>query len=166
MKAGKDTRITQDDAMELTPDWSPDGKSIAFARNQGNKWSIWSFDLASGASKRMTPYFKQALYPRWSPDGRSLAFSAIESTEWQVFMARVGDSVHATAITDEAWVSMNPTWAPDGRQIGFQSDGGRGLFSQIFVVAIDGGTPHQVTHYKQSSASAPDWGSGDSTSSP
>jgi Tol biopolymer transport system component len=44
-------RLTNNDAADGLPTWSPDGKSIAFVSNRSGAWAIWVMD-ANGASQR------------------------------------------------------------------------------------------------------------------
>jgi dipeptidyl aminopeptidase/acylaminoacyl peptidase len=53
-----------------SPRWSPDGKRIAYV----NGGQIWTIDVASGETKKVTNISTGASDPIWSPDGRMLAF--------------------------------------------------------------------------------------------
>jgi LysM repeat protein len=44
-------RLTNNEAADGLPTWSPDGKSIAFVSNRGGPWAIWVMDV-SGANQR------------------------------------------------------------------------------------------------------------------
>ena len=55
-----------------TPRWSPDGKRIAYLSGG----QIWTIDVASGETKKITNISGGAGEPVWSPDGRMLAFSS------------------------------------------------------------------------------------------
>jgi LysM repeat protein len=44
-------RLTNNNAADGLPTWSPDGKSIAFVSNRSGAWAIWVMD-ASGANQR------------------------------------------------------------------------------------------------------------------
>jgi Tol biopolymer transport system component len=52
----------------LFPDWSPNGRSIAFERGR----DIWVFSLNDRRQRRIV---RHGSSPRWSPDGRKLAFT-------------------------------------------------------------------------------------------
>ncbi|HFD38795.1 MAG TPA: hypothetical protein ENJ31_02935, partial [Anaerolineae bacterium] len=44
-------RLTQNNAQDGLPTWSPDGKSIAFVSNRGGVWAIWVMN-ADGSNQR------------------------------------------------------------------------------------------------------------------
>jgi Tol biopolymer transport system component len=83
---GKNSRKIADCGGDscIQPDWSPDGKWIAYSRKrlsvvQGEMYSpqprIWTLEIASG---KTSPLFQDATIggtdPSWSPDGKHLAF--------------------------------------------------------------------------------------------
>jgi Tol biopolymer transport system component len=57
------------------PDWSPDGRSLAFVRwPDGNHTDVWLVRRDGTALRRLTRS-GHAYAPAWAPDGRSIAFS-------------------------------------------------------------------------------------------
>src|SRR5678815_3472353 len=62
------------DAIEIDfePDWSPDGRTIAFASNQGGgRMTVWTIPAVGGKRRPLeTPGF----FPRFSADGKSVLF--------------------------------------------------------------------------------------------
>ena len=48
------TNITSNYAIETEPAWMPDGKSLLFTSDRGGKPQIYRYDLASGATERIT----------------------------------------------------------------------------------------------------------------
>jgi TolB protein len=64
-------------SYNTSPDWSPDGREIAYqSRGEGAVFSIWSHDVESGATRRLTsgPWADEE--PSYSPDGRKIAFTS------------------------------------------------------------------------------------------
>jgi Tol biopolymer transport system component len=60
------------------PQWSPDGKQIAFAAHPGAKKHIYIVSVDGGAPKEVTQGERLAdFYPNWSRDGNSLFFSSM-----------------------------------------------------------------------------------------
>jgi len=59
----------------LQPQWSPDGKQIAFAGAVPGKPShIYMVSADGGAPKELTKGGRDEVFPNWSPDGNSLIF--------------------------------------------------------------------------------------------
>jgi len=69
-------RLSQSNAPESAPTFSPDGLRIAFsAQRSGDKTpQIYLLDLAGGEASRITNLSTGARNPRFSPDGQSIAF--------------------------------------------------------------------------------------------
>ncbi len=48
---GKVTRLTNNDAQDGLPAWSPDGRTLAFASNRDGEWAIWAMN-PDGSNQR------------------------------------------------------------------------------------------------------------------
>lgn len=104
------------------PQISPDGRSVAYVRRQGDimtdrqKGSIWLVDVASG---RQRPLVEGASQPRWSPDGRRLAYVAADAKgNAQLFVRWIAEdaTVRVTGLPDSPSAI---TWSPDGKSIAY-----------------------------------------------
>jgi Tol biopolymer transport system component len=58
-------RITQLDAFDAQPSWSPSENKFAFYRLDGKKRRIWVHDLNSGKELPITPESVASRYPAW-----------------------------------------------------------------------------------------------------
>ena len=74
LDAHEAVEITGDDGYDYQPDWSPDGRLVAFARYQKDAIELELLDLQTGSIRPVTANGAVNLEPRWSPDGRRLAF--------------------------------------------------------------------------------------------
>lgn len=90
----------------FTPDWTPDGKKLAFDRGG----DVWVVDVTSKRAERL---IVDATEPRWSPDGNRIAFVRdVGGGESFVFVARAdGAAPRRVAAGDGA------AWAPDGTEL-------------------------------------------------
>lgn len=69
-------QLTFGDRNDGQPQWSPDGKQIAFVRADGDKAQLWLLPLTGGEAHAVTKYEHGATAPRWSPDGTRLLFTS------------------------------------------------------------------------------------------
>ncbi len=134
----RQTRVTISKAMDISPVWSPDVRSIAFS-----SWRTGYQDLfilfPYGGPPLQNPTRgtaeKQSYLPAWSPDGSRLAFTSSRDGNPEIYtMNRDGSDVRR--ITNHPNIDSTPTWAPTGTQIAFTSD--RSGNPQIYVVNADG----------------------------
>ena len=70
------TYSLQNPTFYFQPDWSPDGKYIAYTVTDYN---IWSIDLASGNVRKVDTdryaHPNRAMNPVWSPDSRWITYA-------------------------------------------------------------------------------------------
>jgi len=74
---GTARRLTaaKDDAMELWPSWSRDGKSLVFVRwTDGGMGEIHVVGAGGGSSRKVTTTPSHYAEPRFSPDGKTIVF--------------------------------------------------------------------------------------------
>ena len=93
---------------------SPDEKSAAFTVGQAGKYDVWTMDLASGATTRLTTDSRassQGPSPKWSPDSLRLAFAVRGAGSREVSVA----SGKITPLGQES--AVPEAWSPDGKSI-------------------------------------------------
>lgn len=69
-------QLTFGDRNDLAPQWSPDGKQIAFVRADGDKSQVWLLPIGGGEAHVLTKAEHGASNPRWSPDGTRILYSS------------------------------------------------------------------------------------------
>jgi TolB protein len=68
-------RLTDDDATNGAPTFSPNGKQVVFHADYGGRSEIVVIDT-DGANRRVVVAQGRNWYPDWSPDGRYLIYTA------------------------------------------------------------------------------------------
>lgn len=109
--------VTHDAFIDLSPSWSPDGKTIAFSTDRGGVTNIWLFDVEADTFTQLTENSKPANAPIWSPDGTRIAYLADALTT--VFLGSTvnvidvesGDEV---GLSDPIFGPSAPAWSADG----------------------------------------------------
>lgn len=69
-------QLTFGDRNDGSPQWSPDGKNIAFVRTENDKSQIWILPLEGGEAYVLTRAEFGAFRPRWAPDGTKILFQS------------------------------------------------------------------------------------------
>ena len=73
---GEPLQLTFGDRTDGQPQWSPDGKQIAFVRTDNDKSQIWLLPLGGGEAHVLTKAEFGANNPRWSPGGKSILYTS------------------------------------------------------------------------------------------
>jgi Tol biopolymer transport system component len=106
--------ITHDACYKQGPQWSPDGKSLAYVSDKNGVENLYVVDVATGSEKQVAPTTDSAqILPAWSPDGTRLAFQ--DNTE----ATRIVDIATGTVVPLAAptYFPGRPAWSPDGKTI-------------------------------------------------
>jgi Tol biopolymer transport system component len=115
---GKARRLTDDYFDIAQPDWSPDGKTLAFQSYRDGIFNLWTVRADGTHLEQLThgPYDHRE--PRYSPDGRYLAFSSDLAGSYAIYTLDLHTS-DISLITDTAAEEYEPAWSPDGKRIAF-----------------------------------------------
>jgi TolB protein len=159
-------------AVDDDPDWSPDGKQIAFTSHavtddQTNSVTaeIYVIDAnGKGKPRRLTNNTEEERAPDWSPDGKLIAYmcrkgEAAEGRSIGTFEICImnADGSGQKRITNNRVAELTVSWSPDGKQIIFhRAVGGVGQL-QLFTINADGTGEKQLT-FPPGFNGFPNWG--------
>ena len=155
---GAFSRLTSTPGFESVATWSPDGRRIAFASDQGKAQpKLWVKD-ASGTGTENALVDGRAIPMDWSKDGKHILFiKEGGATRWDVWVYDVDRRTSAPLLASTS-NEYSPRFSPDGKWIVYVSDEGRGL--QAFARSFpDGAIKVQLS---ADGGLQPEW-SGDGT---
>lgn len=134
--------LTNGQSIVLTPRLSPDEQRIAYMSYQGDKPSLYVYDLASGRQRLLVTNVSLAFAPRFSPDGRSILFTMSTAGNADVYrISSTGGSPQR--LTNGPGIDTGGSYSPDGRRIVFESD--RSGTQQIYVMNADGSSQQRIS---------------------
>jgi TolB protein len=128
-------RITVNRALNITPTWAPDGRSIAYTSYARGFPTLFVSFIYEGRREEPTRGNTQNWLPAWSPDGTKIAFTSNRDGNPELYvMNRDGSGMRR--LTNHPSIDTTPTWSPTGTQLGFTSDRSGG--PAIYVMGADG----------------------------
>ena len=145
-------RITINRTMNLYPNWSPDGRSIAYTSYRSGVPDLLISNIYAGTMESPTKGVGQNWLPVFSPDGSRLAFTSSRDGNSELYVIN-RDGSNLVRLTNNPSIDTTPTWSPTGNQIAFTSD--RRGQPQIFVINPDGTGLRQISF--ESYADRPTW---------
>ena len=100
--SGPPRKLISSSRREVSPQYSPDGKRIAFSANRSGTYEIWVADADGQNATQLT--FDGARVvgaPHWSPDGRAIAFDSNLGGAYNIYVVNA-DGGKPRPLTHEA----------------------------------------------------------------
>jgi len=92
------------------PSLSPDGSRVAFSRNEGGNWDIWTIDM-QGAVSRVSSAPSLDFNPVWSGNGRQILYQSGSST---INSRSIAEGTPEEAVLSEPTMIYPVSVSPDG----------------------------------------------------
>jgi Tol biopolymer transport system component len=146
----KRTVLTKEDAVDLDPVLSPDGRRIAFVRlsKADKNADVWVMSADGKEPKKLTdlPAKTVAAGVSWSPDGKRIAYSTMVNAggppDNAAMMVMDADGKNAKGLGK----GLLPAFSPDGKKVLFTALGGAPMHEpRLAVMDADGKNVKELT---------------------
>ncbi len=131
---GGTQRLTRNDAPDVAPTWSPDGRAIAFSSKRATQYDVYVKALDESSPERLVMGFDGDKYVEdWAGD--SLVLSVFRSGLWTAGITSEASPptlIRSTASTDR-WLAEA---SPDGKWIAYNTVDG--IDSEVYVESLHG----------------------------
>jgi TolB protein len=139
---------TTERVLNITPTFSPDGRTLAFAHSTEDGTDIFTADVIERCCvQRLTVgRYADNLSPTYAPDGRRMAFVSTRAGLPQIYaMASDGTDQELLAPFDYGITGSSnaPDWSPDGARVVFHRDVGQTL--EVFLLDVASRRVRQLT---------------------
>lgn len=126
------------------PEFSADGRSIAFVSNHSGASKIWVVAASGGEPKLLILGNGEESSPQWSPDGTQIAFLARQDGQLDIWSVPAGGG-QPIRVTNDKSAKHGIRWSPDGVRIAYISD--RTKDQDIYVVDVKSKQVRQLTEH-------------------
>jgi Tol biopolymer transport system component/DNA-binding winged helix-turn-helix (wHTH) protein len=142
LSASPPERFISSTRMESGPQFSPDGRKIAFESTRSGYYEVWLCRSDGSGLIQLTHFNSVTGTPRWSPDGQQIAFDSAAPGNTDIFVIDSQGGAPRN-LTSEPSSEVVPSWSRDGRWIYFASK--RTGSGQVWKMPPTGGPAVQVT---------------------
>src|SRR5579862_791885 len=148
-RPGRQSRLIASSQLNHHPQFSPDGKWIAFSSDRSGSPEIW-LSASDGTGQKPITSLRGAASAQWSPDSKQLAFDVFEhipdapgpAAVWSIYTLDIASHQPRRILRGP---NCEPSWSRDGEWIYFCSL--RGGPPEIWRMRPDGSREQQLTHH-------------------
>jgi TolB protein len=134
-------RFTRHNSISLFPDWSSDGRWIAYTTYADKRPRIRMQHVSENRFATINKPGLQAV-PAWVPGQFELAASLSFSGDQEIYLL-TGNGKVIKRLTNSVGIDVEPTWAPDGKKLAFVSR--RSGNPQIYIYDTVSGRVQRLT---------------------
>jgi dipeptidyl aminopeptidase/acylaminoacyl peptidase len=127
----------------IQPRWSPDGRRVVFTSNSPGIYTLFTYDLETGALTQETDATHEAAEPDWSPDGERISFTWNEDGNVSIGLKELATGA-ITSLRVAPGVHSIPRFARAGEQFFFLFNGA-GYPQDLWAYSLSSKRKRQLT---------------------
>ncbi len=141
---GRQETLLETSQPLLSPNWSPDGRSVAYVSFEAGGSAIHVMNLDTRKVEVLASFEGVNSAPVYSPDGSQMAMTLSRSGNPEIYLMDMEERT-LRQITDHHAIDTESSWAYDGESLLFTSD--RSGSVQIYEVELDTLLTKRVTNH-------------------
>ena len=135
---GASTTVLTDASRLWAPAFSPDGKEIAYSRDQPDgSWHLWIVPSEGGAPRQITSGKVPEIYSRFAPDGTAIYFNTWGTEPLSIWSVPSKGGPAKPAMKQSTGSDAYTDVSPDGRWLVFTRTENK--VSHLYIASADGG---------------------------
>lgn len=135
--------VTRNGSINLSPAWSPDGRSLAWTSYKKSNPDLYVKDLVSGRTRVLSNHKGINTSPAYHPGGTKLALARSEDGDSDIYLVDQKTGNQLERITKGGGIDVSPNFSADGSKIAFASERSGG--SQIYMTELGSGDTSRIT---------------------
>ena len=110
--------LTNHEAEDRLPRWSPDGTAVVFESKRDGNWEIYTVGIDGENLTRITENDKDDVKAQWSPGG--IVFQSKRDGNWEIYRSDP-DGNNQVNLSNDPGSDQKPIWSAKGKRILFES---------------------------------------------
>jgi Tol biopolymer transport system component len=151
------TQLTDMEASNYYPVFSPDGSSLLFASNRNGAFDLYLLAFEEKQLYQLTENVGNVITPDYSPDGRTIVFAnRVGSDPTSIWMVNA-DGLNPRRVYQGTDVIVAVAWSPAGDKIAYAMSVGIPLEYEIFTMDANGKNHLRISQGLKGIGGSLDW---------
>ncbi|MBN2002564.1 MAG: protein kinase [Anaerolineae bacterium] len=143
---GKSRVIFGSDRDDSEPDWSPDGKRVAFQSSLDGNYDIFIADATGASAFNLTNTpGRDERHPDWSNDGQQIVYEVGDGVNNGTLWTASADGSGRQQLLARPISGRAPVWSPDNSQIAAMRKENNGYWI-IVIISVANGQERKLVH--------------------
>jgi len=151
------TQLSDMEASNYYPTFSPDGSSLLFASNRNGVFDLYLLIFGEKQLFQITENVGNVLSPDYSPDGRRIVFANRASDGPTSIWMVNADGLNPRLVYAGTNTIVAVAWSPDGEKIAYAMSVGIPQEYEIFIMDANGKNHLQISQGLQGIGGSIDW---------